>query len=306
MDKHSELSLFVRVVEQGGFSAVARQLSLTPSAVSKQIARLESRLGVRLFNRTTRRLVLTEAGQTFYDHCVHIVADIEAAEESVRTLSGAVRGTLRLSGTVAFSKTQILPRLASFLTQYPDLSVEFELTDRRVDLIEEGLDAAVRFSEQVEVSSLVARRIADNRRVICAAPGYLETNGTPRTPEDLLSHNCLTLTTVSRFNEWIFKTEGREQTIRVGGNFKTNSADSLHRAVLSGIGLARLSTWLVGDDLDSGRLVRVFPQYVSEEAAIYLLYPHRRQLPPKVRAFQNFLLDQFTPVPPWEQNAKTR
>jgi len=294
------MSLFVRTVEEGSFSAAARALDLTPSAVSKQINRLEDRLNVRLFNRTTRQLSLTEAGRAFYGRCTRIVADIDAAEEAVHSLHNTVRGVLRVSATVAFARVQVVPRLATFLARYPELSIHFELTDRSVDLVEEGIDVAIRLSEQVDDPSLVARKLAVNRRMICAAPAYLARRGMPASPEALREHNCLTLYNVTSFNEWEFEAADSSRKIRVAGSFSANNADALYQAVLAGIGLARLSLFLVEPDIKAGRLVPVLPEYIHEKAALFALYPHRRHLSSKARAFVDFLIEQFTPVPPWE------
>lgn len=302
MDKTAEMTIFISAVEQGSFSAAGRALDLTPSAVSKQIQRLEDRLGVRLFNRSTRHIHLTEAGELFYERCSRIVDAIEEAEETVASLREQVRGRLRVSATAAFARGEVLPRLNPFLERYPDLDLQIELTDRPVDVVEEGFDAVIRLQEQVDDPSLIARKLAVNRRIICAAPAYIKAHGMPTSPEDLLRHNCLTLYTVSRFNDWEFEGAEGSRVLHVSGNFQANTADALYAATLGGAGLARLSTWLVTPDIRAGRLVPVLPQYSHEKSAYYVLYPHRRHLSPKVRAFVDFLAEQFTPVPPWERD----
>lgn len=300
MDIATQMTIFARAVQEGGFSAAARALDLTPSAVSKQISRLEDRLGVRLLNRTTRHISLTEEGRAFYERCARIVAEIEEAEESVAAQQGRVRGILRVASTVVFAKHHVLPLLPEFLKRYPDLQVSLEVTDRSVDLVEEGVDVAIRFTEQLSDRSLVARRLAVNRRVICAAPSYLQAYGVPQTPKELSTHNCLRLYTVSSFNDWEFEGPNGASIVHVYGNFETNSADALYHAALAGLGVARLSTYVIGPDLKAGRLVRLLPEYVHEKASILAVYPHRRHLSPRVRAFIDFLVEKFTPVPPWE------
>lgn len=301
MDRAAEMYIFARAVESGSFSAAARDLDLTPSAVSKQIRRLEDRLGVRLFNRTTRRISLTEVGRAYYERCARIIQEIEEAEEAVTSLSENPRGTLRVAATAAFGRVEVLPRINHFLRRYPDITVEFELTDRHVDLVEEGVDVAIQWREQMEDPSLIARKLCVNRRIICAAPDYLERNGTPSRPEELLDHNCLTLYELSQFNDWEFEDgEKGRRVLHVSGNFRANTADGLHEAVLAGAGLARLSTWLVVPDIRAGRLLPVLPEYPHVNSAFYVLYPHRRHLSRKVRAFVDFLVETFTPVPPWE------
>ncbi|MEQ8442249.1 MAG: LysR family transcriptional regulator [Alphaproteobacteria bacterium] len=300
MDLAPQMLLFAKVVEEGGFSAAARREGLTPSAISKQISQLEDRLGVRLLNRSTRGMSLTEEGNTFYKRCVVIAEKIEEAESEIASLSDHPQGTLRLSSTVAFGKTQLLPILPKFLDDNPDIRVALELTDRPVDLVEGQIDVAIRFTEQIDDESLVARKLAKNQRVCCASPDYVRRFGMPVTPEDLLRHNCLTLTTVSRWNDWQFPNGTGLKSLRVKGNFEANSADAVYHAALAGVGIARLSTYLVEPDIRAGRLVRVLPDYVYEESEILAVYSDRRNLSPKIRAFVDFLADSFDGAPPWE------
>jgi len=305
MDRASEMLIFVRCVEEGGFSAAARSLDMTPSAISKQIRRLEDRLGARLFHRTTRRISLTEVGRDFFERCSRIMADIEAAEEAVSRLQDKVRGTLRLTATAAFARSEVVPRINRFLLRYPEINIEIQLADRPVDLVEEGFDLAILLQEQVNDPSLVARRLASNRRIVVAAPEYVERHGVPRTPEQLLQHNCLTLYNISRFNDWEFELpDGGRRVIHVSGNFRANSAAALYEAALAGVGLARLSTWLVAPQIKEGRLLHLLPEYTHEDSAYYVLFPHGRHLSRKVRAFVDFLVEEFTPVPPWEQRGR--
>lgn len=302
MDKTTEMTIFVQAVEAGGFSAAARALDMTPSAVSKQIRRIEDRLQIRLFDRTTRRISLTEGGETYYQRCVAILRDIDEAEEAVTSLTADPRGTLRIAATASFGRVEVLPLINEFMQQYPRINVAFELTDRHVDLVEEGIDVAIQWREQMVDPSIVARRLCLNERIICAAPGYLERYGVPALPEQLMQHNCLTLSALDEFNDWAFEDEDKgHRVLRVRGNFRANTADGLYEAVRSGVGLARLSTWLVVSDVRAGRLVPVLSEYPHEFSAFYILYPHRRYLSRKVRAFVDFLVEQFTPTPPWGQ-----
>lgn len=300
MELPTQMMIFAQTVQQGSFSAAARALDLTPSAVSKQISQLEDKLGMRLLYRTTRQIRLTEEGEEFYERCLRVLAEVDEAEQWISASQGAVKGTLRVAGTVAFAKYHVMPLIPEFLQRYPDLRVHLEVTDRFVDLVETGTDVAIRFTEQLSDPSLVARRLAVNRRVICAAPAYIEAHGMPETPEDLLNHNCLRLYTVSTFNEWEFEGPEGNRVLDVKGSFETNSADTLYYGALVGLGIARLSTFLVGPDLKAGRLVRLLPEYTHEKASILAVYPQRRHLSPKVRAFIDFLVEKFTPVPPWE------
>jgi len=291
MDIAPQMLLFAKVVEDGGFSATARRQGLTPSAISKQISQLEDRLGVRLLHRSTRRMSLTEEGKVFHARCVEIAARVAEAEAAIISLGSHPQGTLKVAATVAFGKTQLLPLLPAFLERNPDVRVALELTDRPIDLIAEQVDVAIRFTEQIDDDSLVARKLARNRRVCCASPDYVAAHGVPHSPEDLIDHNCLTLSTVSRWNEWQFDTPTGHKVYRVKGNLEVNSADAVYHAALAGIGIARLSTYLIGADLRAGRLVRLLPDYSDEGSAIYAVFADRRNLSPKIRAFVDHMAD---------------
>jgi DNA-binding transcriptional LysR family regulator len=301
MEIANQMILFAHVVEHGSFSASARAFGHTPSSVSKQISQLEDRLGVRLLNRTTRGIALTEHGEAFYQRCAEIAHAVAEAESLVVSLGARPQGTLRVAATVAFAKAHLLPLLPDFLADNDDLRLVLELTDRPIDIAEGEADVAIRFTEQITDPSVVARKLAANRRVICAAPSYLETHGVPEKPEDLLRHNCLRLSTVSRWNDWEFPGPKGPRILHVTGNFEANSADAVYHAVRAGLGVARLSTFLVGDDIRAGRLVRILPEYVQQNADILAVYASRRNLSPKVRVFVDFLADRLGPVPPWER-----
>ncbi len=301
MELSSQMILFAQVAEKGSFSAAAREISHSPSAVSKQIGALEDRLGVRLLTRTQTGITLTEEGRLFYDRCAEVARTVGETREMLESMSDHPRGVLRLHATVAFGKAQILPILPRFLAQYPELTVEAELTDRSPDPFTSDVDVSIRFSEQIESEQLIARKLAPNRRVIVAAPGYLQAHGTPERPEDLLAHNCLRLSTVESWNEWRFGEGKTARRIMVTGNFEANSADSVYHATLAGLGISRLSTYLVNDDIAAGRLVRLLPDYIHSASSIYAVYPERRNLAPKIRAFLDYLTAHFGRVPPWER-----
>ncbi len=303
MNKLEEMTAFVYAVDRRGFSAAARELQLTPSAVSKQISRLEDRLGARLFHRTTRRLSLTEEGRAFYERCVALLDEIQQAEQAVSDLHGQVRGMLRVVAVAAFARARLLPMLPEFMARYPELRVELRLSERSVDLIDAGADVALQLSEMIHDESLVAKKLFTNRRLVCAAPAYLDRHGIPQTPDDLLEHNCLTHSSFVHFNDWEFAGPSGTKVLHVSGNFEANSATALYEAVLAGIGVARLATFLVGHDLSAGRLVPLLTDYVHDRSSLLVVYPHRRHLSSKVRAFVDFLSDKFTPAPPWEREA---
>lgn len=293
--------VFARVVDAGGFSAAAREMSLTPSAVSKQIQNLEDKLGVRLLNRSTRKIALTEEGREFYERSRAIATGVDEAESLVSAMGESPRGRLRVTSTVAFGKRYLLPLLPNFLRTYPEIHCVVDLTDRPVDLVDDDVDIAIRFTEQIESQQVIARKLAHNMRVYCAAPDYLKRHPAPHGPADLVDHNCLGLTTVSRWNEWIFEEKGEQRYYHVSGNFEANSADGIYYATLAGLGIARLSTYMVNEDLRAGRLVRVLPDHVDHGSNLYAIYRERRHLLPKTRAFMNLLVEQFANVPPWER-----
>lgn len=303
MELSSQMILFARVVDRGSFSAAARDISQSPSAVSKQISALEDRLGVRLLTRTQQGISLTEEGKVFHGRCTEIADTVTDTQSLLESMASHPRGMLRVSTTVAFGKAQILPVLPAFLEQNPDVSVGMSLTDRPTESIEE-IDVGIRFSEQIDNSSVIARKLAPNRRVVCATPEYLERHGTPQVPDDLRAHNCLRLSTVQKWNDWSFGPGPGARSVPVTGNFEASSADAVYHATLAGLGIARLSTYLISADLAAGRLVRLLPDYTHSESAIYAIYPERRNLAPKIRAFLDFLTAHFGKVPPWERHGE--
>ncbi|MEE9321257.1 MAG: LysR family transcriptional regulator [Granulosicoccus sp.] len=302
MDKYTEMLVFSKAADLGSFSAAARELDLTPSAVSKLITRLEDRLGARLFQRTTRKLNMTVEGHAFNDRCGAILDEIQQAEDAVMALHDKVSGNLRITTVSAFARLQMIKLMPEFMSRYPELRVELELSEREVDLVGEGVDVAIVLSDGLTDESLVARRLAVNKRVICASPGYLKKNGTPVKPDDLLQHNCLTHSAIQHFNDWEFKTANGIQVQRMKGNFHTNSASALHEAVKAGIGIARLASYVVQPSIRAGLIKPLLLDYSADTSSIQLVYPHRRHLSNKVRAFTDFMVEKFTPNPPWERD----
>lgn len=291
------IGVFVRVARAGSFSMAARDLDQTPSAVSKRIGRLEDRLGARLFDRTTRRVRLTEVGAAFFERCARIVSEMEEAERAVSQSHEAPRGTLRLNAPVVFGCRHVVPLLAEFLTAYPDVRIDVTFNDRFVDLLEEGVDVAIRIGELAD-SNLIARRLAPNHRVVCGAPAYFERNGFPARPADLTEHNCLVYTYRASRNDWSLvcangdRAKGQE-VVRVSGNLGANNAEAIYGALLDGVGLGLLPLWLVGADLRTGRLVQALPDYQGTDSAIYAVYPPGRHLSRKVRSFIDFLAERL-------------
>jgi len=293
------MAAFVEVVEGHSFSAAARGLGLTRSAVSRQIAGLEDRLGARLLNRTTRRLSLTEAGAVYYEHCARILADAAAAERAVADLDEAPRGLLRINAPMSFGQNHLGPAVAEFLAAHSALKVELILDDRVVDLVGEGYDVAVRIAE-LPPSTLIARRLAVNRRVLCAAPAYLARAGRPERPEDLTRHACLGYTYLATGNDWRFRGPDGPVGVRIDGAISANNGDVLRQMGLAGLGILLAPTFIVGDDLRRGGLVKLLEDWVDADTGIYAVYPHSRHVSPKVRAFVDFLAARFGPSPYWD------
>lgn len=299
MDPLDGIAAFARVVGSGSFSAAARRLNISKSAVSAHVQRLEERLGVRLLNRTTRRLSLTEAGAAYYRHCARILIEAEAAEQAASALQREPRGTLRISAPDSFGWMHVAPAVPPFLKRYPDLTIDINLSPAHVNLVDEGLDLAIRIGI-LEDSALVVRRLAPSRIVLCAAPAYLDEHGTPRMPADLAGHNCLCADLLTWGDEWRLAGKGGEVRVTVGGSFRSNNAEMLRVAALDGVGIAALPTWVVAGELRSGMLRRVLTAWEAPVSTIYAVYPGNRLMSMKVRAFVDHLARRFGHTPYWE------
>ena len=301
MDHLSAMAVFARVVEMESFSGAARDLGLSKSAVSKRVGRLEDRMGLRLLNRTTRRLSLTEAGAAFYEGCRRVVAEAEAAERAVTRLASAPRGRLKVNAPMSFGVRHLAPALPDFMARYPELTVDLALNDRLVDLVEEGFDVAVRIV-RLEDSSLIARRLAPNRLVLCAAPFYLRAHGAPRAVEDLKGHECLLYSYLAAGDVWRLCGPGGERRLAVTGRLHINNGNALLAAALGGLGVALLPCFICGEDLRAGRLIQVLPEWSGPaDTAIAAVYPASRNLSPKVRVFVDFLAERFGGTPYWDE-----
>ena len=300
MDRFAALEAFVRVAEQHSFSAGAEKLGKSKSLVSRQIAALEADLGVRLFHRTTRSITLTEAGRGFLERATRILSEVEEATLSVSRLQAVPTGRLRINAPMSFGFLHLAPSLPDFLRRYPDIQVDMVMNDRVVDVVEEGFDVAVRIGRLAE-SSLIARRLAPIRIVICASPDYLARHGEPLTPDDLTEHHCLINTNITPYGDWrLIHPDGRPWPVAVKGPLCANNGDALKAAVINGLGLTILPTFIVGEDMQAGRLASVLTEYVPQDVALHAVYPHSRLLSPKVRAFVDFLAERFTPRPYWD------
>lgn len=302
MQSLTDIAIFVKVVELSSFTAAAEALEMSQPVVSKAVTRLEEKLGARLLNRTTRRLSLTEAGSELYRRSVRALEEIENAELEVARFQTEPRGTLRVSAPMSFSILQLGAKLQSFLERYPGVSVELNLDDRQVDLVEEGFDVAIRIAN-LRDSNLVARKIVPCRQVICASPAYLQKHGTPERPEDLLEHNCILYSFLTNAREWRLTDEqGETHVVPLKGSLQTNNGLVNRAAALSGTGIVMLPTFYLGDQLRSGELKPVLCKFRPADIAVYAVYPERRNLSPKVRAFVDFLAQTFGPEPAWEKD----
>lgn len=296
MDRFGDLDVFAHVVTAKSMSAAGRQLNLSPAVISKRIARLEERVGVRLLQRTTRQLSLTEAGQGFYERVVSILASVEDAEAWVASGSGQARGTLRVSAPTSFGRMHIAPHLKPFLDRNPLVTVDLTLSDAFVDVIAEGFDVAIRIADLGD-SSLVAKRLAPNHRVLCATPDYLGTRGEPATIADLGHHTLI----AHNSDHWLLDGPEGAVTVPVGGPLRTNSSEVVREALLAGVGIALRSTWDIGPELKSGQLRRVLPGYsVGRRVAIHAVYPSRRHMEQKLRSFIDYLGELYGATPYWD------
>lgn len=296
MDNSSDLRVFVRVLDRGSFSSAAKDLGLTPSAVSKLISRLEDRLGARLLERSTRRLALTPEGETYLGRARRIVADIEEAEAEVARVRGAPRGRLRINSGTAFGLHQLTPALADFLARYPEIDVDLSITDRLVDLIDEQADIAVR-SGHIPDGPFVQRKIADLERVICAAPSYLARRGTPKLAADLKNHDCIVVAGTG-LNRWPFKTRSGIDVVEVRPRVSTDDAEAALRLAIEGAGIVRLSDVIVGRPLQSGELVALLTDiHHVEPFPLAAFYPAGRHRLPRVSVFLDFVVERFSHAP---------
>lgn len=298
MDRLATLESFVRVAELGSFSEAARRLRSSKSVVSRQVAALEAELGVRLLHRTTRALTLTEAGQGYFARMSRILADLAEANQSVTQLQAAPRGRLRVNAPMSFGVLHLAPALPDFLARFPEVDIDLAMTDRFVDLIEDGFDVGVRIAKLAD-SSMIARKLAPIRMAVCASPSYLARCGVPATPADLAQHECLGYGAAG--GEWRFaKPDGAPWPVAVRGRLGVDNGDALRSAALHGVGLVMLPTFIVGADMQTGALVSVLAEYVPQERALYAVYPHARHLSPKVRVFVDFLVARLGPRPYWD------
>lgn len=297
MGRLDELEAFVKVVEVESFSEAARQLGISKSYVSKQVSRLEDRLGARMLNRTTRQLTLTDVGAVFYERCVAILDELEEAELAVNDLQSRPRGTLRMSVPMSFGVQYLSKMVSGFMAEHPDLDVELSLSDRVVNIVDEGFDMAIRIGT-LKDSSLIARRLTPVGSRVVGSPAYFEEHGTPKHPRDLKNHECLRYAYFSTGTIWHFNRDGEEVSVKVDGRMTANNGHALLEAARQGVGLVLLPDFFLPEALANNELVHVLGEWDCDTGAIWALYPHNRHLSAKVRLFVDYLVDQFE-TPPW-------
>lgn len=292
MDRFQAMRVFSQVVESGSFAKAAARLNLSTSAASRHVAELEAHLDTRLLQRTTRRISLTESGRGFYEHCVQILAELDDAERDASQASATPRGTVRLTTSINFGMRHVTPAIVGFLARYPQVKFDVSLSDRVVDLVEEGFDLAIRIGA-AGPDTLVARKLGETRLVPCASPAYLAKHGAPGMPEDLKHHNCLTYEYALR-DEWVFvDAAGVECKVRVSGSLNSNNGDLLAEAAAQGLGVVCEPTFIVGPEIRAGRLVPILQEFAAPRSPIYAVYTSRKHLSARVRLFVDFLGERF-------------
>lgn len=299
MDKLDSMRAFVEVVDSGGFAAAGRRLGRSRSVINKLVAQLETDLGVQLLQRTTRRVSPTDTGRAYYERCVNILDEVTAAEVAVSQLQDEPKGTLRINAPMSFGTMHLAGAIAAFMTQYPDIQVQLTLNDRFIDLIEEGFDITLRIAEVKPKESLVVRPIASIRRVLCAAPDYLQANGIPTHPDDLRDHDCLNYGHLATGSQWQLSGPEQTYTVPIRCRYFSNNGEVLREGATAGIGIALLPTFIVGQALQTGKLTVVLPDYCPPPITAYLCYATNRHLSTKIQLLTAFLQEWFE-KPSWE------
>lgn len=297
MDRALEMQVFCTVVEKGNFIGAAEPLEMSKAAISRYVSALEERLGARLLHRTTRRLSLTDAGRQFYEQAKEVLALMYEAEEAVSSTAPEATGLLRINAPVSFGVLHLAPIWADFMRAYPQVQLDISLNDRIVDLVEEGFDVAIRIA-RMESSSLVGRRLSSTRMCLCAAPSYLDAHAPIETLQDLTQHGVVAYTNFASGSDWTFDGPNGQETVRTQSTVRCNNGDTCRSITLSGGGISLQPSFMVADDIRTGRLVEILPAYRSIELGIYAVYPTRKHLAAKVRALISFLGERFD-SPSW-------
>jgi DNA-binding transcriptional LysR family regulator len=300
MDKVMSMRVFSAVAKNGSFSDAAKKLSISKAMASKHVQNLENSLGVRLFNRTTRNLNLTDVGSAYYDKVDTILADIDETELAISQLNSEPKGKLKIMAQPSFGAFHLSRALSVYLRKYPEVTTEIELSNRTPDLVEDGIDLALYVGE-LNDSSFVARKIASARRVICASPYYLKQNGTPLTPNDLAKHNCMIYAPRTALDEWEFINNNQKIKVGISGDIQCNDGDALRIAAIQGCGIAQLPTYMVGLDIQAGRLNALLEEYEPERLPVYAIYNHRKYLSAKIQTFIDFMYELYQPEAYWNE-----
>ena len=300
MDKFSEIQTFVNVVEAGSLSAAADRMAVAKSAVSRRLAELESRLGAQLLQRTTRSIKLTESGRRFHESCQRILADLEESEHTVATEHATISGAIRVAAPLSFGIHHLSPVLNNFQQVHPEVSLELNLDDRQINLLEAGFDLGLRIGK-LEDSSLIARRLAPIRRIVLASPAYLQKHGEPRSPEDLKQHTGLTYTNMREGQLWQFnRPDGSLVSVRVPGHLKANNGEYLLNAAIDGLGVVVSTTFIASNAIERGLLKPILCEFEPKPVSLYAIYPSQRHLPQRVRTLIDFLAERFCENPYWD------
>ena len=302
MDHFRQISTFVEVIARGSLSAAARAEGIAPAMIGRRLDALEARLGVKLLQRTTRKLALTDEGAAFLEDCQRILAELEEAEAAVSERSARATGHLVVSAPAGFGRQHVAPLVPSFLAEHREVSVNLNLSDRVVDVIGEGVDIAIRIASLTD-SNLVGVKLADNHRVVVATPGYLKRHGTPQTLDELGKHNCLAISSQGSQRGWTFRDHGKIVTMKVGGNMVCNDGAVLHDWAMAGRGLAWRSMWEVSSEIEAGLLVPVLEQFAAPGNDIYAVFAQRRHLPLRIRVFVDFLRHAYSQADYWRNSA---
>lgn len=299
MDRFHSMSVFVEVVEQGGFTAAMDKTGLSRAQVSKLVMQLEEHLGTRLLNRTTRRISLTEMGRIYYERCKTLLVEVEEIDSMASEQTTTPRGKLTIGAPSSFGTLHFKNVITEYMKQYPQVQISLHLTDRFVDVVDEGFDVVVRIAELAD-SSLIARKLSTCKLVVCASPSYLKEYGEPKVPQDLALHHCLLYSNSAKPDAWTLHGPAGMETVRVSGPLAADNGDILKAAALAGQGVVFMPTFIVGEDIRAGRLQQILTNYCPPDLAIYAVFPSRRYLSAKVRTFVDFAADYFSGEPNWD------
>ena len=296
MDRLTSMKIFVRIIQLGSFTAVALEMAMTQSSISKKMSALETQLGATLLTRSNRQVLLTEIGTNYYEHCLSILNQVEEAEAQTKDYTLKPKGNLRINVPVAFGRKYVVPYLPQFMKTYPDISIEVSFLDRKIDLLNDGFDLVIRIGHLAD-SNLVARKLGGCPRVVVASSEYLKRKGIPQDLHDLKDHDCLVYTNLATINIWHFSYRGEEVSIQVNGSMQSNSSDAILECVLSGIGIAVMPNWLIQPQLDSGELLTIMDDFIPTELPINAVYPQNNYIPLKVRCFINYIREAYLQEP---------